>query len=395
MARRVLLGRIVPVVFLLFITLALLPAQTSIDEGIVVPDAGISALGGYHTTRTEGVSTLFTNPAGFNTVTPHLAFSDLTLHLKGPVFDITNLVVSSLSGGAMGDLLTDEATLNLLRGIYAGLDLSGPVSFAYVGDGLGFGIFNVTDVLFQGIGPMTLQAKIIEQVILCGGYSFRIPLGSSSHNLDLGMLLKGTLRGESVITKSLLELTTLFSSLGADTILNEPFDFISAIGIDAGVLYSYKDVLSFGFVCDDLFTPILTNSYDSLQAFIDSAEVSPVQGRVPLKLNAGLGWTPRLGTLGRYISDLSLMLDYYDILDFLVAPSSAVNPLLHIGFGVELRLLDILSLRGGFNQGLFSAGLGLDLTHFTIDAAMFGAELGTEPGLQPVYNLIIGIHFGT
>lgn len=379
----------------LLITATLLPAQNSIDEGIFIPDARLYSLGGPHTTLAGGKETLFTNPAGFYAAEPEMSFSELTFQLKGPVFDIANLVIESLGGGDMADLLTNDTTLNLLRGIYAGFDLAGPISFGYVGDGLGFGIFNVTDVLIEGTGPMTIRAKIIEQVMLCGGYSFRIPFENTDHTLDIGMLLKGTIRGESVITKSLLELPTLFSSIGADTLLGAPFDFISAIGFDLGVLYSWKDILSFGLTCDDLFTPTLTTSYTTMQGFIDSTEGTAVQTTIPLKLNGGVQWSPGLGKLARYISDLKLLLDYYDILDFVVAPALAVNPLLNIGLGVEVGLFEILSVQGGFNQGLFSAGLELDLTYFTINAAMFGTEAGTEPGMQPVYNLILGLSFNS
>lgn len=373
-----------------------LPAQTSINNGLSVPDGRIYALGGHHSAMTDGVSTLFTNPAGFYNAGTEMSFSEIGLRLKGPIFDITNLVVESIGGGDMGDLLTDDTTLSLLRGIYAGMDLGGPISFAYVGDGLGFGIFNTTDVLVQGTGPMTIQAKIIEQVLLCGGYSFRIPFKDTDHTLDIGMLLKGAIRGESVITKSLLELTTLFSDLGvdpADTILGEPFDFISAIGFDLGLLYSYDDVLAIGLTCDDLFTPTLTSSYDSMQDFIDSASVDGEPETLPLKLNGGVRWSPGLGKVDRYISELNILLDYYDILDFVIPWATAVNPLLHIGLGLEVKLLEILSVQGGFNQGLFAAGLGLDLTYFTIQASMFGTEIGTEPGMHPVYNLFLGISF--
>ena len=67
--------------------------------------------------------------------------------------------------------------------------------------------------------------------------------------------------------------------------------------------------------------------------------------------------------------------------------------MLHAGLGFELVLLEILFVRGGFFHGLFSAGLGLDLTVFNINVSMFGRELSTEPGLRPVYNLILSLEF--
>jgi hypothetical protein len=60
---------------------------------------------------------------------------------------------------------------------------------------------------------------------------------------------------------------------------------------------------------------------------------------------------------------------------------------------VEVVMLQILALRAGFNEGYFSAGLGLNLTFFSLNLTMFGSELSTEPGLRPVYNLLLGLEF--
>ena len=56
-------------------------------------------------------------------------------------------------------------------------------------------------------------------------------------------------------------------------------------------------------------------------------------------------------------------------------------------------LLDILALRGGFYQTLFSAGLGLDLSVITFNLSVYGRELSPEPGLQPVYNLLLSLQY--
>ena len=70
-----------------------------------------------------------------------------------------------------------------------------------------------------------------------------------------------------------------------------------------------------------------------------------------------------------------------------------VEETLHVGLGAELVLLDILSFRGGFNQGLFAAGLGMDLTVFQLSFSMFGNELSGEPGVRPIYNILLGLDF--
>jgi hypothetical protein len=55
--------------------------------------------------------------------------------------------------------------------------------------------------------------------------------------------------------------------------------------------------------------------------------------------------------------------------------------------------MEILDVRLGFSQGLFAAGLGIDLYYFDMNLAMFGTERSTEPGMAPVYNLQLGFEF--
>ena len=52
--------------------------------------------------------------------------------------------------------------------------------------------------------------------------------------------------------------------------------------------------------------------------------------------------------------------------------------LMHVG--VEMKFLGGLALRGGFNQGYWTAGVGIDLSYLRIDAASYGVELETFPG---------------
>jgi hypothetical protein len=51
--------------------------------------------------------------------------------------------------------------------------------------------------------------------------------------------------------------------------------------------------------------------------------------------------------------------------------------MVHIGAETHLK---ILALRAGINQGYFTAGFGLDLRFFTLDAATYAEELSLNPG---------------
>ena len=63
------------------------------------------------------------------------------------------------------------------------------------------------------------------------------------------------------------------------------------------------------------------------------------------------------------------------------------NPLLEIGIGVELVILEKLKLRMGLNEALPAAGFGIDLTFMQFDCSVYGKELGLEPGLNSVYAM--------
>jgi hypothetical protein len=95
--------------------------------------------------------------------------------------------------------------------------------------------------------------------------------------------------------------------------------------------------------------------------------------------------------LHRYISDVIIMMDYQNFMDlFSLLPR---NPILNIGIGAELVLLNVLSLRAGIADALPAVGFGLDLSFMKIDFALRGKELGLEPGMNPTYAVDLGLLF--
>ncbi|MQY76724.1 MAG: hypothetical protein GH155_03760 [Spirochaeta sp.] len=263
-----------------------------------------------------------------------------------------------------------------------------------MGNGLGFGVFNEAGISFSGAGTVPkVTTNIEEEFIFAGGYAFRIPLPESwNSTFDTGILLKAFINTMSSTTMDILDLMDVFSDPAA-MIMNEPFFVSIGIGVDWGILYSYKEVFSVGLVGRDLPSPVQINEYSSFQGFLDNEQPLKTNDFLPIDLSFGIMYKPPLGNLERYINNLKLMLDYEDILDFLTHSESSTNPILHVGFGCELDVLQILSLRAGFYQGLLSAGLGLNLSVFTFNMAMFGTELSTEPGMRPLYNILLGLEF--
>lgn len=369
--------------------------SVTIDSPVVIQSIRMNAMGGTHVAFADGLDSLIANPAAFRKTSPVLSLSALNLGLSGPIFDIASVIIESMANSNPQSILLSENVMNMLKSLYASMNVIGPITFGYVGRGLGFGFFSNSYINFSSTGTVpTITSEVEQDFLFSGGYTFRVPLPKTwNSTLDFGILLKAFVRGEIEISSSILELFSLLNNPSINIIYNQPFTLGIGVGIDSGLLYSYGERFSFGIVGKNLYAPTLDNRYSTFQAFLNSQTPTIANGIVPIDLSAGVMFSPYLGPVELYISKLKIFLDYGDILDFVTHPATAKNPILHVGIGAEVILLEILSLRAGFYDGLFSAGLGLDLTFFRLNMAMYGRELSTEPGLRPVYNLMIGIDF--
>ncbi len=385
-----LLGKITFAIIAVFLSISPVVSAGESDTLIISPKD--YALGGLHAADSGGLSTLYANPGSLNAAKSGFTFAGITAKVKGPVFTITSLILEGIEGD-MNSILTSSTFMNLLKGLYAGAQIDGPIRFGYIGKGLGFAIMNTSSTVITGSTVTGVKASINERFILSGGYAFRIPLPEKSKStLDIGFTLKSFLKGSVNVSSTLFGLPSFLQNISPDTLLTSPFTFSAGIGIDAGIRYSFADTLSFGLVCRDLFVPTVVKEYSDVNAFLDNEDpvTTPAYPYLPQNLTAGVSFTPSLGLVDRFISDLKLMLDYRDILDFIIHPATMKNFLLKFGFGVEVTLLEILKLRGGFSEGLFSAGFGIDLAFFTLNAAMYGTERSLEPGLKPLFNAALG-----
>ncbi len=380
------------VLFALLVAGALPAAAAAPEVAGDVLSARASAMGGIHLALADDLDTLFANPAGFRSAPPAITYFGLTLGLSGPLFDLAGLVAEGLGGTPADTLLARPDVQDLMKSLYAAVQLMGPISFGYVGNGLGLGMFNRTRFGFDARGTMpTVTAVLEEELTLAGGYAFRLPLPEGSGStLDLGVMLKTFVRSRITTTQDLL---SFFSAMSdpAGLLGSEPFRLTVGIGADLGLLYSWRRWFSAGLTVQEHPAAALGFEYASLQGFLNGASPTFSTEMLPVNLSMGLTIRPLAGRSYRLIRDLSISLDYHDALDFLTRPESASNPILHVGLGTEMVLMEILALRAGFYQGLLSAGLGLDLNGLSFDLAVFGRELSTEPGLRPAFNLLLSL----
>jgi hypothetical protein len=112
------------------------------DDRLTFLSPRAAGMGGYHAALADDLTSLFSNPAGFQSVQPVLRISQITFGLSGPLFDIAGIVMDVLAGADFATLLLQPEVQALVNGLYAGVNTIGPVALGYVGGGLGVGIFN-------------------------------------------------------------------------------------------------------------------------------------------------------------------------------------------------------------------------------------------------------------
>jgi hypothetical protein len=371
-----------------------IPAQEV--ERFEIPRPSAGALGGAHVAYDSGFAALFSNPAGLVGSEEEFSVSEITIRSTGPIFSIASLVSQTLDGEDFGTLLASPDVQQLLLNLYARLSIVGPISFGYVGEGVGFGLYNVTELVTQTSGIGGFEARLGQRIVLRGGYGLEIPLSVAPRSqLMAGISVKSFMRGDSVLASSLLGLPSFVGSLDGDTLGDSPFELSTGIGIGVGARYSWNDLVSAGLVIDNIYTPTAVLPYSSLDDFLDASTPAPtaVYDTLPQELTVGVAYTPTIPVVDRYVQDVTVLLDYRDALDFWLDTENAENFLLKFGLGVQFTLLEILDLRAGLSEGLFAAGFGLDLSVVEVHAAMYGSELSAEPGLRPVYNIVVGLEF--
>jgi hypothetical protein len=340
-----------------------------------------AAMGGVHAAQADDISTLVSNPAGFRSAGPDLSVGTITVSIYDSAPSQIDRIVTGLPDIGPG---IQRSTFNLL----------GPLFFGYVGNGLGFGIFTDSNIRTWTWGGYPAgRALITENLVLIAGYAFRIPLPEESRStLDVGFSVPFFVAAQSNSSQDIRGLFT--SSLSPmDVVMDQPFTFSAGVSIELGALYTWNNEFSVGIAARD-FAITTWETYSTLDTYLkggsaDTSNITPI----PMDISIGIRWSPPAKMLVRSIDGLTLMADYNDIFDFLFYPPAARHPLLHIGLGMEITLLKAVKLRAGFYQLLPSGGISLDLAFLTLDMAVFGRELSTQPWGTPVYGYMAGIRF--
>lgn len=375
--------RIVPVIVLVSLS-SVLFAQNSGGDQFRTRYQRLDALGGPHPAFIDDLAVLQTNPAGLLDTQPGYQFTTLNTTLTGPMLSLVSLVAA---GGGQ-DALENQEVQDLLRTITATGDITGPLSFGYTGGGIGFSVQNNSGVTLTSPTAGTLELGLSERVMLNGGYSFRFPLPRMRGTyLDMGLGIGTFIEGQSSDRFPLIELLDVVNNLGPSFVSDLPFSLESGFGFNAGMLLTHEERFSLALTADNLYAPTLVNEYDSLDGYLNSdPPTNTTTDTLPVEINTGMRYRVRLGRLENLIDQVDVYASYFDAFDFITRDNPR-NLLLKFALGTEVQVLDILSLRGGFSEGLLAAGAGVELGVVHLNGAVYGRELSSEPGLNSVYNV--------
>jgi hypothetical protein len=360
-----------------------------------MPSARNAGMGGLHLTYTDGSGALINNPAGL-VGKKEFGLLEVSANIVSPKNDpkellaVIDVMPTAFSSGdpaematALDSIVDEKGRLNI------GANLGGPLSLSIVGSGFGFGLFTGanTNIAFNG-GKATILADVNAQANLA--YGHRI-IESDRHTLDIGFGVNAFYRVGAKAEAKVEEISSIMDDPMAKLPLNATF----GIGLDVGLQYGFNERFGIAIAANNLF------SYAKIMDFRD--DISDMtgtgffDGKTPnddkngssyRSLNAGMHFQ----LIKSWLLNFTLMADYRDILDlFSEIPR---NPVLNVGLGAELGLLDdFITVRAGVSDALPSFGVGVNLLLFKLNAAVYGKELGLDPGVQPVLCADIGLLF--
>jgi len=376
-------------------TMAFADDMTLIDDapvGILSPT--IESMGGANAAIASGFEALFTNPAGLSRKGGQLTFASVTV---GPYFlpteNMIDLGLGLINGDDVSDYTDDLSVLleglNLQNG--TGANINAGLGFAAFGIGLGF----LTDVDLNVTQDGSAVALFLEPVVtssLTAGLSHGFSLFGAT--LHLGADVRGIVKlrpTDPISVTSILALLDESETSEFDPAAY-PLGLSIGYGYDAGAILEFASGYTLGAALKNIggtqfvtANQTVTGLEESLNAATDpyvlydlllADELTDYGYVIPMSLTAGFGYdSPQ-----KELVDFRFAADYTHT--FYTDPAAAARDSVfkNIHAGAEVSLLRMIKLRGGINQGYFTAGVGLNLLVLEVNAAYYSREMGNYAG---------------
>jgi hypothetical protein len=316
------------------------------------------------------------NPAAIMQVQQRSVFA-LTPTLLNPeaTFGLIPPLLKVMNGDGMNSLGEAANILSKQKGkVSLGFDLREfPLSVAWVANGFGFGLWDRIFVNANIIGTH-IEINSYVDFFLPIGFAFKI-LDTSAHTVDAGITVKPFLRG--MVSHKL----NIMDMIGDSNDILDGFSIplIAGAGFDLGFMYRWDAGLRAGLTFDDIVTR------GGAAASLMGTDTKSYY--VPFSMNLGLAYDFKIGTFWTDApsvlanTGITFAFDWRDMTNaFQQNDYTRRNAALDIGMGLQIRVLDIFSVRMGMSEMLPAFGIGFDLGAFAFDAAYYGKELGKEPG---------------
>jgi len=280
-------------------------------------------------------------------------------------------------------------------GIGGGFSMS---ALSFAGKGLGVGFQMTSDDYAKGRDlPSSLLTIDTEASVVIG---LGIPLQLGGLRLSIGGDLRPfyRIRTTDFPLAELVQVMAGTVDLDGDSVITDydkdPLNAIDDINAGFGLALDVGATLEFGSLAMGLSIrdiappfPVWNGSLNDLITSVEESGDLPEQTEantskvsfVP-NMTVGLSWAPKLI---RGILEPAVYFELQDPISVAKNWDGAGSMLNLLHVGAEVKLLSMVSLRGGLNRGWLSAGAGFKLLFIDVNAAVFTEELGAVAGDKP------------
>lgn len=363
------------------------PSNPTSPRRLAMGNAGLAAV--------NGSDSLFYNPAGLADRKVVVQLPSVAFTLYHPYGMIQNGVIDDIKNfdPENSETITPLA-LHLKKAIgenYTKIaDVDASVGFSAGGFGLAL---NIKDTV-HSYRVSSTDGGVFDSLnaSIALGYGQRISIASNL-SIDLG----AAVRFNYLAYSKAVPLSDVLDSEKMENLLNSTTIMAGySIPVDIGVGLNLPLNFKLAVVARNINGKMHMNSYENYEDALQnplgaSAKSESFTFDTDFSLDAGFAWS-----LKNSFFSPTIAVDVVDTIGIFKNKNGfEVRDLMsHLSAGAEVRVLNVLDVRGGFNQGYWTLGAGLDLWAIKMDVAYFWQELGKTAGANPVDGLTVKFNIG-
>ncbi|NLM00092.1 MAG: hypothetical protein GX220_01375 [Treponema sp.] len=341
------------------------------------------SMGGLFVADNSSYYSFIANPANIGLTGNKILFPSAQVNVNGNLQQLPLFINSIIESNESDDSNLMTKMLEILsqaENIRIGTDISGPLSFGAIKENFGWGFFNRTYALAEI--PSISSSNIYggEEFLFKMGYAY--PVKFSEFIISLGIGAQGFFQTEGIFNDAPTELLNIdFNSFPMHTILG--------YGFDLGINVQMFRIFRIAFNWENFFGQTFVKKYDTFsQIFTFKSDYDTKMQITTPKLALGCAVDIPMKTWTRgFISSWKIMFDINNLFNLVNETPLSRNKLLELSYGTELMIFNTLAFRFGINETYMALGFGLKLEYLCIDYAIYGKELGLEPGAVPELNM--------